>query len=221
MMNQNNPSDRDQKHEHNPENQPDQPPHQLWDSAAATFDHEPDHGLRDAGVRAAWSALLSAALADAPLKILDLGCGTGSLSLVLADLGHDVTGIDFSPEMIARAEEKAQTAGRTIEFHVMDAAAPQFLPQQFDALLCRHVLWTLPASDQVLRRWERLLKPGGRLILIEGFWHTGAGLRAQQITDVLPDSFASVSVQSLSDRRDLWGGQTDDERYIITAELGA
>lgn len=213
------PTDPDQNHPHNA---PDQQSRQMWDAEAAAFDNEPDHGLRDAGVRAAWTALLSDSLPDTPdtpLRILDIGCGTGSLSLVLAGLGHDVTGIDFSPEMIARAKEKAQAAGQSIEFQVMDAAAPQFPSQEFDVLLCRHVLWTLPEPDQVLLRWQQLLKPGGRLIMIEGFWHTGAGLHAEQITDALPAAFTSVSVQNLSDRHDLWGGRTDDERYLIRADV--
>jgi hypothetical protein len=52
----------------------------LWDSEAATFDEAPDHGLLDAGVRAAWRSLLLDALPPAPASVADLGCGTGTLA---------------------------------------------------------------------------------------------------------------------------------------------
>jgi ubiquinone/menaquinone biosynthesis C-methylase UbiE len=122
--------------------------------------------------------------------------------------------------MIALAEAKARLAAQPIQFQVMDAAFPQLSPQQFDMIICRHLLWALAAPSDVLQRWIRLLKPGGRLLVIEGFWHTGAGLRAQEILDALPAGATNVSVQNLSEQRDLWGGAVDDERYLIRAETG-
>lgn len=194
---------------------------QIWNAEATKFDEQPDHGLRDPIVLAAWTTLLRETLPANHADLLDIGCGTGSLSIVLAGLGCTVTGIDFSPEMIAMAETKARSAHQSIQFQVMDAAFPQLLPQQFDVVICRHLLWALPEPDQVLERWVRLLKPGGCLILIEGFWHTGAGLHSQQIMDALPVSLTPVSVQNLSDHADLWGGKVDDERYLIRADLQA
>ncbi|MEU3532965.1 methyltransferase domain-containing protein [Streptomyces murinus] len=55
-----------------------------WDARAAGFDEEPDHGLRDPAVRAAWAARLRSWLPRRPADVLDLGCGTGSLSLLAA-----------------------------------------------------------------------------------------------------------------------------------------
>lgn len=192
---------------------------QIWNAEAATFDDQPDHGLHNPVVLAAWTKLLKETLPMNNPTVLDIGCGTGSLSLVCAGLGCKVTGIDFSPEMIAVAEAKAKTAHQPIQFHIMDGAFPQFSAQQFDVIVCRHLLWTLPQPDYVLQRWVSLLKPGGRLLLIEGFWHTGAGLRSQQIVDMLPSSLTGVLVQSLSDQADLWGSQVEDERYMIRADL--
>jgi ubiquinone/menaquinone biosynthesis C-methylase UbiE len=191
----------------------------LWDDAAPTFDDEPDHGLRDAIVHQTWTELLKPSLPNPPLTVLDIGCGTGSLSLVLAESGHVVTGIDFSSTMIALAEKKAKTANQPIIFQTMDAAFPEFPSQQFDAILCRHLLWTLPEPADILRRWVGLLKPKGRLLLIEGFWETGAGLKAQAIEDMMPSQMTDISVQHLSDQRNLWGKAVSDERYIITAIL--
>jgi SAM-dependent methyltransferase len=191
---------------------------QLWDKAAETFDNEPDHGLRDPITRAAWRDLLGRWLPPAPRKILDIGCGTGSLTLLLAELGHDVIGIDLSPAMIAHAEAKSVAAGYHIPFQVMDAADPQFASEHFDVILCRHLLWALPEPALVLQRWESLLAPAGKLILIEGFWHTGAGLHAQRILNALPLSLTNVHVQQLSDNSQLWGGKISDERYAILAD---
>jgi len=190
----------------------------YWDSAAATFDNAADHGLRDPLVRRAWRDLLVPWLPPAPATILDIGCGTGSLSLLLAQLGHQVTGIDFAPAMVAQAQAKAQAAGYAIPFYVMDAAQPHLSAQPFALILCRHLLWALPEPDLVLRRWSDLLAPGGRLLLIEGYWHTGGGLHAEAVVAALPPAMVNVVVQPLSEQAGLWGGAVTDERYLVVAD---
>ena len=201
----------------------------YWDAAAPGFDAEPDHGLHDPSVRQPWAELLRTYLPPPPASVLDLGCGTGSLTVLLAALGHAVTGLDFSEAMIALAEAKteaeaqARTAGappaagpwRRPLFHVMNAAEPSFAPASFDVLLCRHLLWALPAPAAVLRRWAALLKPGGRLLLIEGRWHTGSGLPAAEIAAMLPPALVLAGVQDLSGNPRYWGKPVDDERYIL------
>ena len=192
---------------------------QYWDDLASSFDDEPDHGLRDSLVLEAWTELLKTWIPAANATILDIGCGTGSLSVILARLGHTVTGIDLSPSMISLARTKAAAYGLEIEFHIMDASHVQFAEHQFDMILCRHLLWALSEPEQVLQRWIKLLKPGGRLILIEGYWRTGAGLHAEEITEMLPSSFINISVRNLSNDPGFWGGTVTDERYIIIADL--
>ena len=191
---------------------------QFWDNEAATFDEEPDHGLRHPVTQSAWQAKLASWLPSPRVEVLDIGCGTGSLSLVMDTLGHQVTGVDFSPEMVARAKAKAAAAGKSITFTVMDAARPQFHNQKFDVVLCRHVLWALPAPSQVLERWCDLLKANGRFILIEGWWHTGAGMPANTVLEALPKTLQRVSVERLSDQPELWGGPVTDERYVVLAQ---
>ena len=193
----------------------------YWAKAAATLDNDLDHGLREPVVRVAWTHLLKTWLPTPPAHILDAGCGTGSLSVVMAGLGYTVTGIDFSPEMLVLAKAKAAAAGHTIPFQVMDAAAPQFPPHSFDSIVCRHLLWALPEPAEVLRRWVKLLKPGGRLVLIEGFWETGSGLHADEVAAALPASCTEVSRQNLSDQLDYWGRPVSDERYIVVAITAA
>lgn len=189
----------------------------YWDTEAATFDDEADHGLTDPTVRTAWRDLLVKWMPPAPASVLDAGCGTGSLSVLLAGLGYDVTGIDLSPEMINRATTKARASGLEATFHLMDAGEPGNLGRKFDAVICRHLLWTMADPANVLSHWSSLLAPGGRLVLVEGFWHTGAGLHVAELLAALPSSFSRTAVEELSSVDDLWGGPVDDERYIVVA----
>jgi 2-polyprenyl-3-methyl-5-hydroxy-6-metoxy-1,4-benzoquinol methylase len=62
----------------------------YWDGQAASFDDDPDHGLRDPAVRQAWADLLLPLLPPAPAHVVDLGCGTGSLAVLLAQHGNRV-----------------------------------------------------------------------------------------------------------------------------------
>jgi len=191
----------------------------YWNDEAPNFDDEPDHGLRDLIVYEAWVSLLKTWLPAAPSTLLDIGCGTGSLSVVLAGLGYEVTGVDLSPSMITFAKAKALTKGLDVEFTIMDAAFPGLAPRQFNAIICRHLLWALPQPDNVLQRWTRLLKQNGTLVLVEGFWEAGGGLHLDEVRKILPSSFTGVTIENLSDHPDLWGKHVPDERYVIIACL--
>jgi SAM-dependent methyltransferase len=186
---------------------------ELWDTEAATFDDEPDHGLRDPETRAAWLELLTAHLPEPPARIADLGCGTGTLSVLLADAGYAVDGVDFSPEMVSRARDKA--AGRAgVTFAVADASAPPLEPATYDAVLCRHVLWALPDQAGALERWIALLTDAGRLLMVEGYWHTGAGLTAAQTEELVGGAGRAPTTYRLDDDV-YWGGPITDERYLV------
>ncbi|ELP68171.1 class I SAM-dependent methyltransferase [Streptomyces turgidiscabies] len=190
-----------------------------WDAEATTFDDEPDHGLRDPVVRAAWADRLRSWLPDRPADVLDLGCGTGSLSLLASEQGHRVTGVDASPVMVEHARSKL--AGRAAVFLVGDAAAPPVGEERFDVVLVRHVLWTLPDTARVLRHWQGLLRTGGRLVLVEGVWGTvsPAGISADTLTALLAPLAGDVRVERLSGDARLWGREVRDERYAVLACL--
>ncbi|WP_433855649.1 class I SAM-dependent methyltransferase [Streptomyces kronopolitis] len=191
----------------------------YWEVAAASFDDEPDHGLRDPAVRAAWAARLCSWLPSGPAAVLDLGCGTGSLALLAAEQGHRVTGVDRSPRMIARA--RAKLAGHEAAFLVGDAAEPPVAEGRFDAVLVRHVLWALPDAAAALRRWVSLLTPGGRLVLVEGRWGEAEpiGLPAVELTALVAPLTMGIRVESLVDDPALWGKEVTDERYALIAAL--
>ena len=184
-----------------------------WDAEAASFDTEPDHGLHSPRVREAWRTLLAGLLPPAPARVADLGCGTGSLSLLLAEDGYAVDGIDFAPEMVRRAQAKAGTFPDT-SFRVGDAADPDLPRAAYDVVLCRHVLWSLPDPGTVLDRWVELLVPDGRLVLVEGSWSTGAGLSAAQTITLVESAGLEARLRPLPEA-DFWGRRTEDERYAV------
>ncbi|AWW42729.1 SAM-dependent methyltransferase [Streptomyces sp. AS58] len=188
-----------------------------WDASAAGFDDEPDHGLRDPDVRAAWAERLSRWLPGPARDVLDLGCGTGSLSLLAAEQGHRVTGVDRSRAMVDRA--RAKLAGRDAAFLVGDAVAPPVGEQRFDVVLVRHVVWTLPDPGRALRHWRGLVRPGGRFVLVEGVWGTSSpvGIPAERLLALVLPLVGQARVERLSEDARLWGRAVEDERYALVA----
>ncbi|WP_418961054.1 class I SAM-dependent methyltransferase [Streptomyces tritici] len=212
----------------------------YWDAAAAAFDEEPDHGLRAAPTRTAWAARLlswvGAEEGGAGLDVLDVGCGTGSLSLLLAGAGHRVTGVDLAPRMVERARAKLHAAGLPARFLVGDAAQPPTGTARYDVVLCRHLVWTLPDPAAALREWVARLRPGGRLILVEGRWREAGegaapyvpgaaslpwngGVTAAELSAAVRPLVAALRTEPLSGASELWGGPVDDERYALVAEV--
>ncbi|MFZ3556507.1 class I SAM-dependent methyltransferase [Streptomyces sp. BH055] len=188
-----------------------------WNALAGDFDEEPDHGLRDPEARAAWAERLAGWLPQGPCDVVDLGCGTGSLSLLAAERGHRVTAVDSAPAMLEHARRKL--AGRDAEFLLGDAARPPVEQGAYDVVLARHVLWTLPDMGAVLRRWVSLLRPGGRLVLVEGVWGkvSPVGIPAARLADALAPLVAEVRREPLSGDARLWGREVADERYAVVA----
>ncbi len=186
----------------------------MWDQEAAAFDDEPDHGLADPLTRGAWRDLLVEVLPPPPTRIADLGCGTGSLVRLLVDEGHAVDGLDFSPEMVRRARAKVPEA----TFVIGDAAAPALEQGAYDVVLSRHVLWAMTDPMTAFGHWVDLVKPGGRVLLVEGRWGTGAGLTAREAEAIVRSRCTDVVVRPLP-AAVLWGKEIDDERYLVMADV--
>lgn len=98
------------------------------------------------------------------LRILDVGCGAGFFSILLAKEGHYVTGIDLTPNMISHAGILAREEKVSCDFQVMDAEHLDFKDQTFDMVISRNLTWTLPEASQAYKEWCRVLKPGGLLL---------------------------------------------------------
>lgn len=188
----------------------------YWNDQARDFDVEPDHGLRDPATRDAWRSLLVAHLPPAPADVVDLGCGTGSLSVLLALEGHRVTGIDLSENMVEAARAKALAARVDVAFERGDAGNPALPPGSADVVLVRHVLWAMPDPDAAIATWVALLRPGGRLLLVEGSWSTGGGVTAERCAALVLAHRSRAVVHQLPDPL-LWGRPIQDERYLLVS----
>lgn len=140
-----------------------------WDADAATYDDSSDHGWAAASpaLRAAWNAALHRLLPGEGSRVLDVGAGTGFLSLAAARMGHRVTALDLSGGMLERLREGA--VGEGLEVEVVQGGAEEPPAGPFDAVIERHLLWTLPDPGAALAAW-RAVAPEGRLVLFEGLW---------------------------------------------------
>lgn len=205
---------------------------QYWDDAAADYDAYPDHGLLDPDTRGAWKDLLRTWLPAQPCHVADLACGTGTMSALLCELGHEVTAVDSSREMVARARAKLAPFGAAARVVRGEVSDPDLAKGSVDVVLARHILWALPNPRDALRSWAGLVRadgPGGRLLLIEGVWgDTGAaadrmpwaaGVPSTELRAVLEDLEADVRLVPLWDRV-FWGKDISHERYVVVADIG-
>lgn len=142
----------------------------IWDYSSISYDGNPGHGIITGEESTAWKNELSRNLHHGSLKVLDIGCGTGAIALLFAEMGHQVTGFDLSVGMMTKARKKAEERNLTLELLSGDAEHLPFGDGSFDVVVNRHLLWTLPHPDIALKDWHRVLKQGGRILIIDGVW---------------------------------------------------
>lgn len=106
-------------------------------------------------------------------KALDLGCGPGFFSIILARLGFAVDAVDMSAEMLVRAITNVADAGVAdrVTFHEEDAARLPFPDNTFDAVVMRNVTWLMRDPAAAYKEWHRVLAPGGKLLIFDANWY--------------------------------------------------
>jgi len=142
-----------------------------WDRTSGMYDSSPGHKIGTKAEEIAWMNELQNGIPKPPLKILDVGCGTGAMGLLYAKMGYEVYGIDLSEAMMNQARMKAVQDNLSIDLQKGDAENLPFPDDSFDLIVNRHLLWTLPSPDVALHEWNRVLKRGGTLLIIDGVWN--------------------------------------------------
>lgn len=136
----------------------------IYDQTRPLFEPIAKHGLQ---------AILDITRPDA--RILDVGTGTGRISVPLLTRGVDLIGCDLSKEMLMRLQEKLPSA----RIAQSDAARLPFPTAHFDVVLTVHVLHLISPWREALHEFRRVLKPGGVYLNVKTWESTGVSVREQ------------------------------------------
>ncbi|MFF2809733.1 class I SAM-dependent methyltransferase [Streptomyces sp. NPDC058000] len=146
----------------------------YWDRHACSYDRQMRFFDRTLfGESRAW--VCSQASGD----VLEVAIGTG-LNLPLYPPGVRLTGIEWSPEMLAVARRRATELGRTADLREADAQALPFPDASFDTVVCTLSLCAIPDDRRAVAEMVRVLRPGGRLLLLDHVPSTAWPLRVLQ-----------------------------------------
>ncbi|CAH2405742.1 class I SAM-dependent methyltransferase [Mesorhizobium escarrei] len=204
----------------------------YWSDRAETFDLQVGHEIFSEQERAAWHALISRHVGPgAGRASLDLACGTGVISHLMHDLGFVVTGLDWSEAMLAKARAKAQNRSADIRFIMRDAERTLEDKASYDVIVTRHLVWTLLDPKAAFAEWFSLLKPGGKLLIIDGDfvsrnWATGLREIWEKLTagkSRVSDNDGAVMArrhQNILARVYFSGGARAEEIVRLLAEAG-
>ncbi len=128
--------------------------------------------------RAAWLSVLESHfpnMENDKIKILDIGTGPGFFPVILTEAGYQVTAVDYTPEMLAKAKENVRVNGEAyleqVVFWRMDGQNLEFDDETFDVVISRNLTWNLEKPEQAYREWIRVLKSGGVLLNFDANWY--------------------------------------------------
>ncbi len=136
----------------------------YWDGRSEDFGRVRRRELESADADAWKNYIEKKISARSGLKILDVGTGAGFFLVLMSRLGHEVTGIDLSTEMLRAAEENLKHFDCRATLLNMSADELNFVDGSFDVVLSRNLTWTLPDVEGAYREWRRVLKVGGVLL---------------------------------------------------------
>ncbi len=146
----------------------------YWDKQAGRYDREMNFWDRHMfGDSRPWAC--GRAVGD----VLEIAVGTGRNLSFYPD-GVRLTGVDWSPAMLGIARERAAALGRDADLRQGDAQALDFPDESFDTVLCAFGLCAIPDDRQAVTEMARVLRPGGRLLLVDHVAAPAWPLRAVQ-----------------------------------------
>lgn len=161
-----------------------------------------------------------------PRRIIDLGCGTGSTTLLLKQTfpEAEVIGLDLSPYMLVVADMKAQKAGCNIQWRHGNAESVGFPDASFDLVTASLLFHETPpaVSQAILRESFRLLQVGGQVVILDGNQKT---LRQTEwLTDIFEEpyikSYATGSIDAWMGAAGLCSVQTQDHWWVHQVTQG-
>ncbi len=142
----------------------------YWDMRSNGFSSAVMEEMSDKGDRIALDLMEDVGIVPG-CRVLDLGCGPGLFSILLAKKGAAVTGIDYSSSMVDAARANASAEGVSCDFMKMDAQCLEFEDDTFDAVVSRSVFWALERPKDCYREILRVLKPGCRAMVMDGNYY--------------------------------------------------
>jgi len=166
-----------------------------WDTIANRYD-QTHHGHLTETEHTQWSRLLERYIGrEKSQKVLDVGAGTGFLTLKIAALGYDCRGLDFSSGMMEIGRSHASAQGLEVEFLQGNIDRLPVPDESLDVITNRSLLWTLVEPRKAFQEWLRTLKPEGKLLCFctVGKWGTHGNHYNQDIENILELKGASVS----------------------------
>ena len=105
------------------------------------------------------------------IRMLDVGTGPGFFAIILAELGCQVTAVDYTASMLSEARRNAGELADRISFRQMNAEELTFRDASFDVLVTRNVTWNLHEPEKAYAHWMRVLAPGGVLLNFDANWY--------------------------------------------------
>lgn len=141
----------------------------AWSADSADYDTLIQKQLKNQKDVAHWQSELKTVLGEKPLRVLDVGCGPGFFSVMLARLGHSVTAVDGAEGMVECALRNAKKEGLNVDVYLGDVILlDREKEESFDAIVSRDVVWTLYDPEKAFRRWSSLLKADGKIVIYDG-----------------------------------------------------
>jgi ubiquinone/menaquinone biosynthesis C-methylase UbiE len=122
----------------------------FWSRDAGSYSKYVRRILHSKREKTAWQEIFKEVLGKENLNILDVGTGPGIVAFLLAELGHDVTGVNLSEEMLRNAIENAARFNIRVKFKQGDAENLPFADESLDAVVSKDVLWTLPNPEKAI-----------------------------------------------------------------------
>jgi len=144
--------------------------YKYWSKVAGTFDDDNPYIIGEA-TNSAVRAWLEGQFRDQDV-VLELGCGTGFTSTMIARIAKHLTATDMSEEMLERASANLGDLNN-VRIQVEDCYGTSFADGAFDAVLLANVIHVVRRPKDVMREAWRVLKPGGRVVLVD---YTSYGL---------------------------------------------